>query len=272
MVKGMQRTNVHRRLVMAAATLGLAGLGAPAAQADARVVPCSKHRHELSRAGGSVVWKQSGSVYGCVSGYAESDDPYYDAPSSKARRLGPWSKGSRLVFDGVEVAWAYRTRSKAGESVDRIYVADARTGAWLRGARPTFDLADRVVADLRLGTNLAAWVTERGTVMAAAEGGFGDVDDPDPFDLEFVGTGTPGASGLVDALAPQGKRLLIGRFQEHAAQAGATLRLEPETLDEQETCIGSIRWWVTVRPLATEPRVGGVWRAGYFPSGPECSR
>lgn len=190
--------------------------------------------------------------------------------------LGPWSKGSRVVFDGVEAVWAYRTTSKAGEPIDRMYAIDVRDGKpWLRGARPTFDTADRTVERMKLGQNFASWITARGTVMAAAEGGFGGTETPnDPFDLALVGAGTAGAAGLVPALAPQGNRLLIGQFPNLTPEGRATLKLKrlfDANSMENEECIGSHRWETTIEPGPGLPRVGGTWRAAYFPSDVYCN-
>lgn len=275
------RSRVVRRDLALALGLGVAAATAPPslALADGKVDPCPARPHEIERVHGGVVWERGGSLFGCVAGYrnpqlggVENDDPSYDYPHTKARRLGPWSKGSRIVFDGTEATWAYRTTSRTGEPVDRMYAIDVRAGkAWLRGARPSFDLADRVVDHLALGMNFAAWITTRGTVMAGAEGGFGAGDaQPDPFDLELVGAGAP---GLVSSLDPRGNRLLIGQFPGLDAAGRETFRLRRlSDLDmENEQCIGSYRWETTVRPAGNAPRVGGVWRAAYFPTGPECS-
>lgn len=276
-----QRSVARRGLAFAVGLgLGVTAAVAPsAALAEGRVDPCPKRKHEIKRTHGSVVWERGGSLFGCVAGYAnpqlggvENSDPGYDHPHTKARRLGPWSRGSRIVFDGVEATWAYRTTSRAGEPVDRMYAIDVREGkAWLRGARPSFDLGDRVVDRLALGMNFAAWITTRGTVMAGAEGGFGADDaQPDPFDLELVGAGAP---GLAPTLNPQGNRLLIGQFPNLDAAGRATFRLKRlSDLDmENEQCIGSYRWETTVVPPGGTARVGGVWRAAYFPTEPECT-
>lgn len=277
----MSRARVITTLLALSAVVGTSGAAAPAASAG-ETWPCAKRKGEISRSSGGVVWHRGGSLFGCVAGYrnpdqfgdVEGQDPWPHYAPTKARRLGPWSKGSRIVFDGVEATWAYRTRSKTGEPIDRMYAVDVRVGKpWLRGARPTFDLADRVVADLKLGINFAAWVTTRGTVLAGAEGGFGGGEAaPDAFDLDLVGAGTPASAGLVPALRPQGARLLIGQFPEAAAAAQSTLQLKRlSDLDMQnEQCIGSYRYEVTVRPKPDQPRVGGIWRAAYFPSGVEC--
>lgn len=273
---------MHRLMAAAvttAAALLLTGVGAPSARADGHVLPCGKHRHELARKLGSTLWEHGGSLYGCVAGYLddtannevdhEGADPSYSP--TPPRRLGPWSPSSRVVFDGVEAAWTARKQLKSGQLVDAVYAVDVNVGKpWLRAARPTFDLADRQIAALKLGQNFAAWVTTRGTVVAAAEGGFGDPSEPDAFDLDLVGAGTP---GLVSALVPLDRRLLIGKFDAAAAQAGSTLRLRrlSDADMENEECIGSYRWEVTVRPAPNGPRVGGIWRAAYFPSSIYCS-
>lgn len=267
---------------VAAAAVAAAGIAAPSASAGS-TWPCAKRKNEVVRTGGSVVWHRGGSLFGCVAGYSNPDmfgdvegsDPWPHTPPTKAKRLGPWSSGSQIEFDGVEAVWAYRTTSKAGAAIDRMYAIDVREGKpWMRAARPTFDTADRVVADLKLGQNYAAWVTARGTLMAAAEGGFGEGEAaPDPFDLERVGAGTPGAAGLVPALVPRDGRLLIGHFEEHAAQAQATLQIRTigDADMQNEECIGSHRWEASVRPLPDGPRVGGIWRAAYFPTDVYCT-
>lgn len=270
-----------RGVAVAALALASAAVLAPPALADGKILVCPKKPHEIERVHSSVVWERKGSLWGCAAGYSnpqlggvESSDPTL---SSKriARRLGPWSAGSRVVFDGVEVVWAYRTTSKAGAPIDRMYAIDVRQGKpWLRGARPTFDTADRTVEQLKLGQNFASWITARGTVMAAAEGGFGGDETPaDPFDLDLVGVGTSGATGLVPALLPQGNRLLIGHFPDLTAEGRATLRLSRLTdmNMENEECIGSYRWETTVQPGPGLPRVGGIWRAAYFPSDVNCN-
>lgn len=281
----MRRRRLRQTVARRGLALGLglcvglvAAVAPPAALAVGQTDPCPKRKHEVKRVYGSAVWARGGSLFGCVRGYrnpqlgeVEDSDPGIDHPHTKARRLGPWSTGSRIVFDGVEATWAYRTTSKTGDPIDRMYAIDVRQGkAWLRGARPSFDTADRVVDRLALGTNFAAWITTRGTVMAGAEGGFGPETPNDPFDLELVGAGAP---GLVSALVPQGNRLLIGQFPALTPEGRATFRLKRlSDLDmENEQCIGSYRWETTVEPSPGAARVGGIWRAAYFPTDPECT-
>ena len=199
--------------------------------------------------------------------------PYYDTLPTKARRLGPWSDASQLVFDGLEATWAYRQTLKSGAVVDRLYAVDLNVGKpWLRGALPTFDPADRTVSGLKLGQNFAAWVTTKGTVMAAAEGGFGDPNDADPFDLELIGAGTAGSAGLVPSLYPEGQLLVIGQFQGLSADGQATLRLRrlSDADMENEQCIALPLGGHRPPGRRSAARVGGVWRAAYFPHDAYC--
>ena len=121
--------------------------------------------------------------------------------------------------------------------------------------------------------------------MAAARGGFGGGDpEPDPYDLERVDPGpgptsgpaapiVPLNTGLAETLRPYGKRLVIGVFAQDRHEVARSLQLRrlSDADMENEPCIGSYRWEVTVRPLSgARERAGAVWRAGYFPSGPEC--
>ena len=271
-------------LVAAALVVGLAAPGPAHAAAESpayepRVLPCPKHSTDLNRTYGSAVWVRGDALYGCAAGVAGTGDPNLDEPPSRPRKLGPWSRGSRVTANAIGATWAHRTRGADGAPVDRIYAADLRTGAWLRGAEPGMGPADRRVSKLEIGQNIVAWTTTLGTVMAAAEGGAQAGPEPDRFDLDLVGAGTaasppgrPEGEGLVQALRPQAKRLLVGRWPEAAAQVAQTFRLKAlsDADMENEPCIGSLRWAITTQPVVGAPRVGAKWRAHYFPTEAYC--
>lgn len=276
------------RSAVAALALGLLVGAVVPTGGQAATPKCQKHKNELVRSGGGVLWTSNGStkngtLYVCTAYYG-------DKPVQ--RKLGPWTKQSKLAFDGSSVLWTVRTKEKNGaRPADRIWAADGPYGVWLKGLRlttgPTQTFDDRI-ARLAVRGNAAAWVTTQGVVMFASE-------SPNGSEPESVGEGTPGAAapvvpgvtddpslsaadtlsypqGLQTSLKPSGKRLLVGRW---TALAGAdfadTLQLRDTGGGDGDECGGVSEYEVTVRPLADQPRVGATWMSDWTSTSEACT-
>lgn len=275
-----------RRSLALALVAGLAVSAAAASPAHAADPRCPKHRNELSRTGGGVLWTSNGSghagsLYVCTA--------YYGDPAV-SRRLGPWSAQSKQAFDGSTVIWTVRRTGKDGVREDVVYAADGPYGNWLSGVRPTTgptSAIDRKVSRLAANGPAIAWVTTKGSVMLS-------VQQPDTWDTTPIGAGTPGAAapvvpgvtdvpgitadnvlaypqGLVSPLGPQGRRLLVGRWAALAGPAFSdTLRLKFREGDGDE-CGGASFYDLTVRPIAGQPRVGAGWGSSWGSNSVACT-
>ncbi len=267
------------RSVVLALALGLvAGAVAPVAKAaDPR---CPKHQGELARSAGGVVWTGAGNLYVCTAYYG-------DPPVS--RKIGPWTKQSKLAFDGSTVVWTVRKAAADGAKSDVIYAADGPYGTWLKGVRPTTGptgTLDTRVSRLQAYGQTVAWVTTKGTVMMGAQS---PADDP-----QLVGAGTPGAAapvvpgvtdlpnltagdvlsypqGLRDPLKAVGRRVLIGRWAAlKGPEFSDTLSITNVDGDGDE-CGGAATNRVTVEPVAGQPRVGAQWTSSWTSTSVSCT-
>ena len=81
-------------------TLGEVGLAAPGARAAEPACPEKPSGTMVAKSAGGVLWHQAGSLYVCTAYYG-------DPPVSK--KLGPWTKGSKVSFDGSTAVWTART-------------------------------------------------------------------------------------------------------------------------------------------------------------------
>lgn len=269
-----------------ALAFGLA-IGAVVPTAGGAATPkCQKHKNELIRSGGGVLWTSKGSskdgtLYVCTA--------YYGDPPVQ-RTLGPWTKQSKVAFNGSTVLWTVRKKASGGApATDLIYAADGPYGVWLKGVRavtgPTSTI-DTKVSRLQVFGDSVAWVTTQGEVMMG-------VKSPNGAEPEAVGAGTPGAAapvvpgvtdiahsaaevlgypqGLRDPLKPTGKRLLIGRWAALASPEFAdTLEMKDAGGDGDE-CGGVSSVRVTVEPVAGEPRVGATWSTDWSSTSLACT-
>lgn len=248
---------------------------------------CPKHKNELVRSAGGVLWTSNGSakagnLYVCTAYYG-------DPPVS--RLIGPWTKGSKLAFTGSTVVWTVRKKDSAGSPIDAMYAADGPYGTWLKGVRPTVgpgNALDQRVSRLAVYGDAAAWVTTKGTVMMA-------VPSPNDPQAEAVGEGTAGAAapvvpgvtddpnltaaellsysqGLSSSLQGTGRRLLIGRWTALAGPEFAnTLKVGDGGGGDGDECGGVSSYKVTVRPVAGQPRVGASWMSDWSSTSVACT-
>lgn len=281
----MSRTT---RSAVIALALGLLAGAVAGGSAQGAVPKCPKHKHELVRSGGGVLWTskgatKTGTLYVCTAYYG-------DPPVS--RKLGPWTKQSQLAFNGSTVVWTVRAKATdgSGAGIDRVYAADGPYGVWLKGVRPVTgptSSIDTRVARLAVHGDAVAWVTTQGEVVLGME-------SPNGAEADTVGAGTPGAAapvvpgvtddpsisaadvlgypqGLRDPLKPTGKRLLIGRW---AALAGPDFADSLEMADaggDGDECGGVSSVRVTVRPVAGQPRVGATWSSDWTSTSLACT-
>lgn len=273
-----------RPLVPAAllASLVVAGLGIGASPAAAAGT-CKSKPGQLAKAPNAVLWAKGKSLFVCTAFYG-------DPP--KSARIGPWGKGSTFAFSSGDVLWTVRKpATSTADAEDRIYAADGPFGTWLNGLRLTTGPAsalDRRIKTLEISGGAAAWVTTKGTVMAA-------VAQPQ-VEPDLIGAGTPGAAapvvpGVTDVVPPPaastllpfpqglsgaptkltGKRFLVGRWTAlpNAALA-ASLSVKYGEGDGDE-CGGAGNYLITVQPVAGQPAVGVDWITGWTSTSLACS-
>lgn len=245
---------LRRHLVSTALVAGLSALAAgPVSPAAAKPLPsCAKKKGEIKRTSGGVLWSVKGVLWGCTAFYGDPPETY---------RLGPWSKASRYAFDGGTVAWTVPKTGKHGTE-DAVWTAKVTNGAvGLRGVRPTTgpgSSTDVRVARLVAKENATAWVTLRGTVVAA----LGADETP-----EAVGA----SDGLATPFVQKGGRYVVGRWPDVAGTAFAkTLTIEVGD-GEGDECGGTNPYSVTVRPVDGEPPVGLTAFVGWVSSSNACN-
>lgn len=270
-------SRLSKSVVLALAVGLIAGAVAPVAQAATK--KCPKHNGELVRSAGGVVWTGAGNLYVCTA--------YYGDPAV-SKKIGPWSKGSKLAFDGSTVVWSLR-KTVDGVKSDTIYAADGPYGTWLKGVRPTTGPTtnlDNVVSRMQAYGETVAWVTTKGTVMMAVET---PADDPAAF-----GAGTPGAAapvvpgvtdvggltadnvlsypqGLASPPKAVGHRVLVGRWTAlKGPEFSDTLSIVNVDGDGDE-CGGAGTDRVTVQPVAGQQRVGVQWTSDWTSTSLACT-
>lgn len=221
--------------LLAALVLALA----PAA-ASGHARPCTHHSGYITGNEIGTLWHSGHSLVGCTTEYDEAHI---------VRRLGPWTLGTKVKFDGANVVWTVRQGA-----TDRVWAANVHNGQrWLTGTRLApqgagLPFADgRVYRLLQVGEQ-AGWITTGGEVVAAT--------DESSFDATPVGT--PPAPFVTSK-----QLLLIGRF---ASIAPATLAAHTHfTTGQGETddCGGTIPYTLTVRPNPSAPAFGATWFAEF---------
>ncbi|MDO9352539.1 MAG: hypothetical protein Q7T55_02525 [Solirubrobacteraceae bacterium] len=259
-------------ITTAAVALGVAAPLAVTGSASARAKgDCPKHTGEFGRKGGSVLWPGPYAgrtvLFGCTSFYGEGPKNY---------RLGPWAKGSKWAFDGSTAAWVIKGSGGKG---DRIYVGDAAAKyTWLPGLAPVVGRgakADGKVSRIVVTGDVAAWVTTKGTVAAAARSFEQDPETvgaelaaakPDPAISPTTGL----AQGLVSPPAFKGKRIVLGRFEAAAGKPLADSLKVVIGQGEGDECGGTNPYTVTAAPIAGQ-RVGATWFTSWTSTSGVCS-
>ena len=227
----------------------LSALAAPAAAQARTSRDCPAHRGTLATAPLGRVWHHGGALYGCTTVYGVRP---------RTVRLGPWTTGTKVAFDGVGVAWTVR-RTTGGQTVDRAWSASAQTGRrWLLGT-PLVPAAGATpgrearIQRIVLTDAGVAWVTRTSDVVLALH---------EPSD-------TPTAIGTLPApLQPAKLLLLVGGWPAvPAAALAASAKLE-ELPGDGDECGGANDYRLTVTPDPAAPAVGAVWN-GYW-TRPHC--
>jgi hypothetical protein len=190
--------------------------------------PCRPHRGDLSGSREGRIWHARGSLFGCV----------FDGTHVVRRRLGPWSPGSRVAWDGTDAAW-----SVPQPGGDRLWATAVGERAWLRGARALPGGGGRV-QKLLVGVGAAAWVTRSSEAVLALDA---PADDPTP------------VGALPAPLVFDATRVLVGRWpQVPAAALAATVKLTSGD-GEGDECGGTTPFRLTLRPDPAAAPVGARW-------------
>ena len=235
---------MSRRLITSTAALVLLALGA-AGPASAKPRDCPKRANMISVKPLGRVWHERASVYACTTVYAHKP---------VARRMGPWTKQTRLAFDGVDLAWTTRV-VRGGVPYDRVWAGSADTGKrWQSGARLVPASASTPAREARIARIVqrdtgAAWTTTAGDVVFA-------LPSPDA-DPSPVGT-LPGPLSATKGV------LLVGTFptSDHAGALAASMTLT-EGDGEGDECGGSNPYSLRVTPDPAAPAVGADWSSSW---------
>ena len=229
--------------IVCALALGAAPQDAQAAR------DCPKRADTIAVRPLGRVWHAAGSLYACTTVYAK--------PPHR-RRLGPWKRGAKVAFDGVNVVWT-TPLVRNGVRSDRGWAGSAETGQrWLSGARLIPATAGAEPGEARvqrvLGTDRGGgWVTQTGAVVLA-------LSSPES-DPEAVGT-------LPAPLRADHHLVLVGTWADAAPDAlAASARLEELDGDGDE-CGGVNPYKLTVQPDPAGARIGATWSGGW--SRPDC--
>jgi hypothetical protein len=225
----------------AAAVLALCALSAAAPAASlAASRSCAARPHTVAARSGGKVWHSGASLFGCTTAYGPSL-----GHTPRTRRLGPWTPGTKVAFDGVTAVWS--VPKAAG---DRVWADNLDSGEhWLTGTRIVPGSAgghftDGRVQRLMLTTEGAAWITRDSQVVLALHE---PASDPTPF------------GALAAPLSADKQLLLVGSFPGVAASTlaqSATLEVVGGDGDE---CGGVDTYRLSVAPDPSGPRIGADW-------------
>ena len=247
------RTMMPRRLRPLVTTLGacavLFAVLAPAGASARASGDCPAHAGTLATAPLGRVWHHAGSLYGCTTVYGVRP---------RTVRLGPWTAGTKVAFDGVGVAWTVR-RTVGGQIADRAWAASTQTGRrWLLGtplvpASGTTPAREARIQRILLADAGVAWVTRASDLVLALH---------EPSD-------TPTAIGtLPGALQASRLLLLVGSWPAVPAEQLAASAVLKELPGDGDECGGANDYQLTVTPDPSAAAVGAVWN-GYW-SRPDC--
>ena len=233
-------------LALALAVIAAGGIAAAPRPAAAAAASCPAHRGTLAVDRTGRVWHAVHGLYACTT---------VGGVRPRTRRLGPWSPGGRVAFDGADVAWTVPLR-RDGVRFDRAWAASAQDGSrWLAGARLVPATATAAPHEARVQRVLvadrsAAWVTLGGDVVLA---------------LALPGDSDPIAVGVLPgSLAPSHRLVLVGTWpQTPAATLASSARLV-EGDNEGDGCEFVNPYTLTVRPEPGGAPVGATWTGDAF--------
>ncbi len=237
-----------RTLTVAAATAIAAASSLGATQASATSTTCPKVKvGTLAVAPLGRVWHKGSNLYACTTVYGH-------APKSK--RVGKWTPGTRVAFNGDELAWTTRVK-KDGVTSNRIWavIVDNKS-RWLEGrlAVPptaTDAEAEDTIVKVLVHDRGVAWVTGGGTVAMA-------LNDPQE---------DPTAKGTLPAtptLAKKEKRLRVATYPGAAQQLADTLTLAVGSGGDGDECGAVDPYELTFQPTAGAPLTGVTWDGGWY--------
>lgn len=232
--------------LLTAAIATAAALGAAPSPASA-AADCPAQKGTIVKDAIGRVFHRGTRLYACTTVYAH-------APRS--RYMGPWSPGTKVSFDGVNLAWTVRVTAQ-GRRSDRVWAGSADTGRrWMLGQKPNpggADLAARedTVRAIVANDRGIAWVTRGGAVVGALE-------EPADDTVTAIGALPAPPSVLQKRLA------LVGTWPGQGALLAETLELQ-ETGGDGDECGGVNTYALTVRPDAAQPAAGVAWD-GYWTS------
>lgn len=210
----------------------------------ASAATCPQQGQELQRAWRGAVFLRDGALWGCTVHWKDDD--------TTTRKLGGWGRGSQVAFDGRWATWT--TRSGRGRRVrDRLTSVDVGSGAVsFSNAAPVpgGDLDDGRVTALAAASYMAAWVTAKGTLVAAVP-----AQRSAP---SAVGARGGNGGGLLSPLRPIGTRVVVGRWPGAAAAAARTLDVVNDG-GAGDQCGGMSTAVATVKPDAGAARAGVSW-------------
>ncbi len=232
---------------LAATALALAALAvAVPSGAMARSHHCPKHHGQLAVNSFGNVWHDSKSLLGCTT--------VYDHPP-RARRLGPWTPGTKVAWDGVNALWTVR-HSSAGVTTDRMWAANADNGKrWLSGTKlvpgaPGAPFTDGQAQHIMLADQSAAWLTKAGQVVMALH--------------EPADTPTPIGTLVSSPLVAVKQLLLVGTYPTSlVAGIASTMKLEELDGDGDE-CGGENPYRLTFNGdvgVLSGAEWGGYWES-----------
>ncbi|MDO8188453.1 hypothetical protein Q5424_22690 [Conexibacter sp. JD483] len=211
---------------------------------SASAATCPQQGQELQRAWRGAVFLRDGALWGCTAFFKDGD--------TVTRKLGAWGRGSQVAFDGRWATWTIRSGS--GRRIrDRLTSVDVGTGAaTFSNAAPVpgGDLDDGRVTALAAASYMAAWVTAKGTMVAAVP-----AQQRGP---RTVGARGGNGAGLQQPLRTVGTRVIVGRWPGSAAAAARTLDVV-NAGGAGDDCGGISTAVATVRPDAGAPRAGVSW-------------
>jgi hypothetical protein len=204
---------------------------------------CPAKKGTLAKDSLGRVWHKGTSLYACTTVYGHRP---------RSRRMGPYKPGTKVSFDGVDLAWT-TALTRDGVRSDRVWAGSADTGRrWLDGKRLIPASGDQPEREARILKLVAvdrsvAWVTRGGDVG---------------FALQFPET-DPAAIGTLPApLKADDKRLLVGSFgAASASQLAATLKLT-EGDGEGDECGGSNPYDLTFQ-VSPGTTAGARWQGGW---------